>query len=74
MWDFRRSEKSPVLIILDRRNDPVTPLLTQWTYQGMVHEELGIVNGRVSLEDAPDVRDELKVFICFVSFPFSLVV
>ena len=23
----------PVLIILDRREDPVTPLLSQWTYQ-----------------------------------------
>lgn len=66
LFDFRRgggSEKTPVLIILDRRNDPVTPLLTQWTYQGMVHEELGIVNGRVSLKDAPDVREELKVLL-----------
>ncbi|GAA5912633.1 Vps45p [Sporobolomyces salmoneus] len=63
LFDFRRSEKSPILIILDRRNDPVTPLLTQWTYQGMVHEELGIVNGRVSLQDAPDVREELKELV-----------
>ena len=23
----------PVLVILDRREDPVTPLLSQWTYQ-----------------------------------------
>ncbi|GAA6018960.1 hypothetical protein JCM11491_005694 [Sporobolomyces phaffii] len=63
LFDFRQSEKGPVLILLDRRNDPVTPLLTQWTYQGMVHEELGIDNGRVSLADAPDIRDELKELV-----------
>ncbi|GAA5982763.1 hypothetical protein JCM11641_007780 [Rhodosporidiobolus odoratus] len=60
LWDFRRTASAPLLLILDRRNDPVTPLLTQWTYQAMVHELLGITNGRVSLEDAPDVRDEVK--------------
>jgi vacuolar protein sorting-associated protein 45 len=26
------------LLIMDRRDDPVTPLLNQWTYQAMVHE------------------------------------
>lgn len=65
LWDFRKSVAPPLLIILDRRNDPVTPLLTQWTYQAMVHELLGITNSRVSMEDAPDVRPELKV-ICLV--------
>ncbi|GMM28090.1 Vps45 protein [Martiniozyma asiatica (nom. inval.)] len=30
------------LIILDRRNDPVTPLLFPWTYQSMVHDVIGI--------------------------------
>jgi hypothetical protein len=63
LFDFRRSEKSPVLVLLDRRNDPVTPLLTQWTYQGMVHEELGLENGRVSLRDAPEVREELRELV-----------
>jgi len=61
LWDFRRTATAPLLLILDRRNDPVTPLLTQWTYQAMVHELLGITNGRVSLQDAPEVRDEMKV-------------
>lgn len=61
LWDFRRTAQAPLLLLLDRRNDPVTPLLTQWTYQAMVHELLGIQNGRVSLEGAPDVRDEVKV-------------
>jgi vacuolar protein sorting-associated protein 45 len=34
--------------------------LTQWTYQAMVHELLGIQNGRVDLSDVHDVRPELK--------------
>lgn len=43
----------------DRRNDPVTPLLTQWTYQAMVHELLGIHNGRVRIEQ--EEKLELRV-------------
>ena len=35
--------------MLDRTSDPVTPLLTQWTYQAMVHDLLGIRNNRVDL-------------------------
>jgi vacuolar protein sorting-associated protein 45 len=63
LFDFRRTDSSPVLLILDRRNDPVTPLLSQWTYQAMVHEVIGINNGRVSLQDAEGVRPELRVSI-----------
>jgi vacuolar protein sorting-associated protein 45 len=51
-FDFRRQE-GPMLIVLDRRDDPVTPLLTQWTYQAMVHELLGINNNRVMLKGDP---------------------
>jgi vacuolar protein sorting-associated protein 45 len=61
LFDFRRTDTPPILLILDRRDDPVTPLLTQWTYQAMVHEIFGIRNGRVDLSDVPDVRPELKV-------------
>ena len=43
----------------DRRNDPVTPLLSQWTYQAMVHELCGITNGRVRIEQ--EERLELRV-------------
>ncbi|ELR14005.1 vacuolar protein sortingassociated protein 45, putative [Acanthamoeba castellanii str. Neff] len=60
LFDFRRTETAPLLIILDRRNDPVSPLLHQWTYQAMVHELLGIQNNRVDLSRAPGVRKELK--------------
>lgn len=60
LFDFRKTDTPPILLILDRRDDPITPLLTQWTYQAMVHEVLGIHNGRVDLSDVPDVRPELK--------------
>ena len=61
LFDFRLTQAPPLLLILDRRNDPVTPLLSQWTYQAMVHELLGINNGRVDLSKVPDIRPELKV-------------
>ncbi|KAF2637807.1 vacuolar protein sorting-associated protein 45 [Massarina eburnea CBS 473.64] len=60
LFDFRKTDTAPILLIVDRRDDPVTPLLTQWTYQAMVHELLGINNGRVDLRDVPDIRPELK--------------
>jgi vacuolar protein sorting-associated protein 45 len=61
LFDFRKADTPPILLIVDRRDDPVTPLLTQWTYQAMVHELFGIKNGRVDLSDVPDIRPEMKV-------------
>lgn len=61
LFDFRLTQTPPLLLILDRRNDPVTPLLSQWTYQAMVHELIGIQNGRVDLSNVPGIRPELKV-------------
>ena len=46
----------PQLLLVDRRDDPVTPLLSQWTFQAMVHELIGIDDNRVDLEDVPGVR------------------
>ncbi|KAK0547909.1 vacuolar protein sorting-associated protein 45 [Tilletia horrida] len=63
LFEFRRTDVPPLLLILDRRNDPVTPLLSQWTYQAMVHELIGITNGRVSLADAEKVRAEHKEIV-----------
>lgn len=63
LFDFRKTDTPPILLIVDRRDDPVTPLLTQWTYQAMVHELLGIHNGRVDLRDVPDIRPELKEIV-----------
>ncbi|KAI1468184.1 Sec1-like protein [Daldinia caldariorum] len=63
LFDFRKVDTPPILLILDRREDPATPLLNQWTYQAMVHQLLGIHNGRVSLDDVPDVRPELREMV-----------
>lgn len=50
--------------MVDRRNDPVTPLLTQWTYQAMVHELVGIHNGRVTIDSE---SKELKVIHALIA-------
>jgi len=63
LFDFRKVDTPPILLILDRREDPATPLLNQWTYQAMVHQLLGVRNGRVDLSDVPDIRDELKEIV-----------
>ncbi|KAI1384494.1 Sec1-like protein [Hypoxylon trugodes] len=63
LFDFRKVDTPPILLILDRREDPATPLLNQWTYQAMVHQLLGIHNGRVNLDDIPDIRPELKEIV-----------
>eukprot|EP01133_Synstelium_polycarpum_P011936 gene11936-13911_t len=58
VFEFRKGES--LLLILDRKDDPITPLLHQWTYQAMIHELLTITNNRVSLTNMKDVRDDLK--------------
>ncbi|WKT44201.1 hypothetical protein QSH57_009054 [Fusarium oxysporum f. sp. vasinfectum] len=63
LFDFRKVDTPPILLVLDRREDPVTPLLTQWTYQAMVHHLLGIQNGRVDLSDVPDISPEQKEIV-----------
>lgn len=61
LFDFRRSEgQRAVLLVLDRRDDPVTPLLMQWTYQAMVHELMGLRNNRVDMSKVPGIKPELK--------------
>ena len=49
-----------LLLILDRREDPITPLLTQWTYQAMVHELLGLNYNRVVLKGAANLKKDLE--------------
>lgn len=63
LFDFRKVDTPPILLVLDRREDPVTPLLTQWTYQAMVHHLLGIQNGRVDLSGVPEAGPELKEIV-----------
>mmetsp|Transcript_20546 Transcript_20546/g.31671 ORF Transcript_20546/g.31671 Transcript_20546/m.31671 type:complete len:603 (+) Transcript_20546:15-1823(+) len=61
VFHFRQSRGGGLLLlVLDRRDDPVTPLLSQWTYQAMVHELLGLNNHRVILRGAPNVSKDLE--------------
>ena len=54
LFNYPQSE-APLLLLCDRRDDPVTPLLTQWTYQAMVHQILGIKNNTVDLRHVQGV-------------------
>ena len=62
------SGDTPVLLVLDRREDPVTPLLSQWTYQAMVHHLIGINNNRVSLAGVPGVNKDLQEILLTASW------
>ncbi|KAI8569587.1 hypothetical protein RHMOL_Rhmol02G0289600 [Rhododendron molle] len=64
LFDFRRTEISPLLLIIDRRDDPVTPLLNQWTYQAMVHELIGIQDNKVDLRNRGKIsKDQQEVVL-----------
>jgi vacuolar protein sorting-associated protein 45 len=43
-------EQNGLLIIFDRKEDPITPLLNQWTYQAMIHELIGIKNNILEIK------------------------
>eukprot|EP00980_Cylindrotheca_fusiformis_P011161 scaffold2559_cov118-Cylindrotheca_fusiformis.AAC.4 len=60
IFHFRKKRRGTLLLVLDRRDDPVTPLLSQWTYQAMVHELLGLNNHRVVLKGAPNISEDLE--------------
>ena len=44
-------ELNGILFIYDRKEDPITPLLNQWTYQAMIHELIGINNNIVDIKE-----------------------
>lgn len=60
LFDFRNDGNQSLLLILDRRDDPFTPLLTQWTYQAMVHEIFTINTNRVNLQHVEGISKELQ--------------
>lgn len=60
LFDFPARDTPPIVLIVDRRNDPYTPLLNHWTYQAMVGELIGIKNNRVILDNVPDISQELQ--------------
>jgi vacuolar protein sorting-associated protein 45 len=54
-------DQTCTLVILDRRDDPVTPLLHQWTYQSMLHELLGLEHNRVHLKRSSEGNKEIAL-------------
>ena len=60
MTKMSRNSARTHLLILDRKEDPVTPLLNQWTYQAMVHELLGINSNRVDLKHLDHLAPEMR--------------
>ncbi|CAD2214126.1 vacuolar protein sorting-associated protein 45 [Angomonas deanei] len=48
--------KDSVFVILDRMDDPVTPLLTPWTYEAMIHELIGFQRGNEVVINDPDIE------------------
>jgi hypothetical protein len=51
VFDFG-SRSSPVVLLLDRRDDPVTPLLVHWSYAAMIHDLIGIQDNTLQLTSA----------------------
>ncbi|XP_955313.1 Sec1 family protein, putative [Theileria annulata] len=47
-----------VLLILDRKDDLVVPLMNQWTYRAMIHELIGINNNKVVVDDSEFVLND----------------
>ncbi|KAH0479102.1 MAG: uncharacterized protein KVP18_000974 [Porospora cf. gigantea A] len=45
------TSKPATILLLDRREDPVTPLLNQWTYHAMVNELLDVEDNKVTDPD-----------------------
>jgi vacuolar protein sorting-associated protein 45 len=51
MFDFRTPDTPPVLLVVDRRSDLITPLLLHWTYLSMLHDHFCIRNGKLESDD-----------------------
>ena len=45
---FTTFKNEATLLIIDRKEDPLSPLLNQWTYQAMIHELIGINLDRIN--------------------------
>lgn len=71
LFDFPQMDSQPLLFLLDRKNDPLTPLLQPWTYQSMINEYIGIKRNIVNLSQVPDLDSDLqKVVLSSKQDPF----
>lgn len=60
LFDFPPMDSPPVLVLLDRKTDPLTPLLQPWTYQSMISEYIGVKRNMVDLSNVPDIDKDLQ--------------
>ena len=53
-FDFIRKECGQnfngIVLLYDRKEDPISPLINQWTYQAQLHEILGIKNNVIEIK------------------------
>lgn len=70
LFESFSAETPPILVLMDRFNDPVTPLLHPWTYQAMIHELIGIDRNivlinkeKIVLSDRADDFFNLSVYM-----------
>ena len=58
---FSSGNSEPMTVLfVDRRNDLITPLLSHWTYQSMMHELLEFKNGLVAIHTIDANRHETR--------------
>lgn len=52
-----------ILLLYDRKEDPISPLINQWTYQAQLHEILGIKNNVIELKKGNDIKDKPEKYV-----------
>ena len=66
-YDFIRKECGQnfngILLLYDRKEDPISPLINQWTYQAQLHEILGIKNNVIELKKSNDIKDKPEKYV-----------
>ena len=66
-YDFIKKECGQnfngTLLLYDRKEDPITPLINQWTYQAQLHEILGIKNNVIELKKGTDAKDKPEKYV-----------
>ncbi|EDQ92523.1 uncharacterized protein MONBRDRAFT_35584 [Monosiga brevicollis MX1] len=65
---LQATEGDTMLLLLDRRQDLVTPSIQQWTYQAMMHELYGLSCGRLDLTRAQAELKEVEEPAVMTSF------
>ena len=65
-----KNGRKAIVLLFDRRLDPVTPLLSQWSYQAMIHEVFAIKNNVVDLSNWNVPKEFKKVLLSSQSDEF----